>query len=147
MLSLAVATSAAPASAPPASKTLEDLSSCLVSSTTDADRSLLVQWIFSMLAQHPDVKPIASVSDSVRGGLNRATADLVMRLVTVSCRAEARAAVQAQGVNGLQPAFSILGQVAAQQLFSHQAVMAGMSDWARLLDRPKLQEALSPEDH
>ena len=41
----------------------DDLSKCLVNSTTESDRMALVQWIFSAAASHPAVKSIVSISE------------------------------------------------------------------------------------
>ena len=64
----------------------DELAKCLVKSTTDADKTYLVKWLFAAAALHPDVKSIASVSDAQRDELNKNAAKLFERLLTESCR-------------------------------------------------------------
>src|SRR5690242_19661575 len=64
----------------------DDLSKCLVNSTSDQQKSILVQWVFAIAARHPSVKPLSSVSDTKRDCLNKGVADLFTVLLTQTCR-------------------------------------------------------------
>ena len=128
-------------SAPPRA---DDLAECLLRSTNDADRALLVQWMFAVVTLHPAVQSVATVSDSTRGSLNRGVAGLMERLLTVSCVSEARAALKNQGQQAFEASFAILGQIAARDMFADSHVMAGMEGFSHYLDAKKLQAALAP---
>lgn len=123
----------------------DDLSKCLVRSTSDADRTLLVQWMFAMMALHPAVKSMSTVSDSQRAELSRQIAGVMENLLTVSCQSEAQQAVKYEGKNALETSFSILGQVAGRELFSNPQVAAGMNELEKYVDADKLKKALQPE--
>jgi hypothetical protein len=105
----------------------DDLSKCLVRSTSAADKSVLVQWIFATMALHPDVKWLTSASGAQRADLNKKAGALFQRLLTGSCLSEARQALQFEGQSALEASFSVLGQVAARELFTNPEVAAGMA--------------------
>lgn len=123
----------------------DDLSKCLVRSTSDADRTLLVQWMFAMMALHPAVKSMSTVSDSQRMEMSRQIAGVMENLLTVSCQSEAQQALKYEGKNALETGFSILGQVAGRELFSNPQVAAGISELEKYVDADKLKKALQPE--
>jgi hypothetical protein len=102
--------------------------------------------MFATLALHPAVQTVTAVSDSTRAQLNIAVAALLERLLTVSCRTEARAALKNLGPPAFQASFSILGQVAAQDLFASPQVTAGMQAFTQHLASAKLQAALQPSE-
>ena len=116
------------------------LSDCLLRSTTETDRAVLVGWIFGVISVHPQVKPIANVSEATRDDLNRKVAALLERLLTDSCREESAAAIRQGGSSAFQASFGILGQVAMQDLFGNAAVNAEIGRFAEYLDQDKLQE-------
>ena len=122
----------------------DDLSKCLVRSTTDQQKSTLVEWVFAIAALHPVVKPLSTVSDAQRDGLNKSVADLFTNLLTVSCRQETRDAVKYEGAAAIQSSFSVLGQVAMANLFSNPDVAAGMGGFAKYLDNAKFQGIMEP---
>jgi hypothetical protein len=122
----------------------DDLAKCLIASTTAADKTALVRWMFVTAALHPAVKPIASVTDAERTQSNRAIAQLFENLVTETCRAQTQQAVKYEGAMALQTGFQILGQVAARELFSDPGVTRGMADLERHFDAQKLRQVLEP---
>src|SRR5262245_60520797 len=75
----------------------DDLSKCLVRSTTPEEKSLLVQWMFATMALHPDVKYLAKVTPAERAKLNQRVAALFESLLTRSCLSEARNALKNEG--------------------------------------------------
>ena len=94
------------------------LSRCLIESTSRDDRTDLVRWLFSAASKHPAVKPISNVSDAQLDAANKTIADLVTRLLTDSCRAQTKEAIQYEGTSTLETSFRLLGEVAGQELFS-----------------------------
>ena len=122
----------------------DELAKCLVKSTTDADKTYLVKWLFAAAALHPDVKSIASVSDAQRDELNKNAAKLFERLITESCRSETQEAVKYEGPSTLESSFNVLGQVAARGLFSHPAVATGTGELTNYVDRQKLESVFRP---
>jgi hypothetical protein len=124
----------------------DELATCLVRSTTDADKNYLVKWMFAAAALHPAVKSIASVSDAERDDLNKNAAKLFERLVTDSCKTETQDAVKFEGPGTLQTSFEVLGQVAGRGLLSDPAVARSLADFASYLDKKKLEQTFGPQD-
>ncbi len=126
----------APALAGPYS---DEMAKCLVRSTSATDRNGLVKWLFASAVLHPEIKPIATVSDAQRDNLNRITARLFERLLTVSCRAETQNAVKYEGPTTLETSFQVLGQVAGRELFTDPNVATSMAGLMNYVDKSKLE--------
>ena len=118
---------------------VDEMSRCLIRSTSDADRTLLVKWMFAAAAVHPAVKSITSISDAQRDELNKSAAKLLERLITESCKSEMRKALTYEGPDAIQTSFQALGQVAARGLFSDPAVARGIADVDGYMDKPKIE--------
>ncbi len=116
----------------------DELSKCLVESTSTRDRTDLVRWMFTAAALHPAVKPISNVTDEQVDDANKVIADLVTELLTESCRTETEKALQYEGASTLETSFMILGQVAGQELFASPEVAAGLAGLEKHLDEEKL---------
>lgn len=121
----------------------DDLSKCLVRSTTDQQKATLVEWVFAIAALHPSVKPLSSVSEAQRTALNKSVADLFTTLLTDTCRKETQDAVKYEGPAAIQTSFSVLGQVAMTNLFADPGVAQGMSAFAQYLDKAKFEEVMN----
>ena len=130
-----------PASAPAGPYT-NDLSQCLVESTTTQDRTALVRWMVVALSLHPDIGDLVDVSKDEYEKANKSVADLFMRVLTVSCKQEAAKAIKYEGDIAVLSSFQIFGQVAAKELFSHPDVDAGMADLEKYIDLNKLRSIL-----
>jgi hypothetical protein len=120
----------------------DEMSKCLVRSTSEADKTLLIKWIFAAMATHPDVKSLSAVTPEKGEQLNKETAKLVMRLLTQSCKSETRQAVDFEGDETLKASFGILGQVAMQGLMTNAEVSKYFSGFEKHLDAKELQHAL-----
>lgn len=120
----------------------DNLSNCLLSSTTEEDRISLVKWMFTSMALHPSVSEIADVSLADRERANREMADLLVELLRDRCFQEARLALQNEGTAALQASFTALGQVAATALFADPNVAAGLSSIETYIDAEDLSRPL-----
>src|SRR5690348_9773307 len=87
----------------------DDLSKCLVKSSNRADRSVLVQWIFSGLSLHPAVQPFVSITEEQRDAFNEKAAALLSRLLVDDCRKEAIVALKYEGTAAFDASFQVLG--------------------------------------
>lgn len=123
----------------------DDLSKCLVASTSDKDRTMLVRWVFANATLHPDVADLSKVPDDMRDQLNRATAAIFERLISDSCRKQTREAFKYEGALAFQQSFGVLGQVAMMGLTTDSRVSAGFGAFANYLDKNKI-DALMKED-
>jgi len=120
----------------------DDLSKCLVKSTTAEDKSTLVQWMFAMSALHPDVKKLSVVTPTRRNELNKQFAEMLTTLLTDSCLKETREALDYEGPQTLVQGFTVLGQVAGRELFANADVAAGMGELEGMFDNKKLEQSL-----
>ena len=93
----------------------DELSKCLIESTSSADRIDLVKWMFMAGALHPEVKTIASISEKQRDDANKNVAGLFMRLLTDTCKSATEKALKYEGASTIETSFRILGQVAGQE--------------------------------
>lgn len=120
----------------------DDLAKCLVESTSVDDKNQLVKWIFSMVALHPAVKSIASVSDEARMESSRQTVQLFEKLLTETCLVQTQKAVKYEGPEALRTGFQMLGQVAAREMFNDPNVAQGLAELGKQIDKDKMGKAL-----
>jgi hypothetical protein len=115
------------------------MAKCLVKSASAEDRTLLVKWMFSAMSLHPDLASMSSISTQQRDVLAESAGGLFQRLLLESCRPETQAAVQNEGLQTIQYAFQILGQVAVRGLMTDPHVLEGMKSLGKGLDEEKLK--------
>lgn len=120
---------AAPASAQAASP----LSQCLLAKAGEADRMVLVQWIFAGMARGQATKDMARVTEEQRIDSMRKAGALIQRLMLVDCRPETIAAMKSDP-NSLQAAFGTLGEQAMVTLMADPAVDATFSGISEYVD-------------
>ncbi len=120
----------------------DDLSRCLVESSTSEDKLTLVKWMFTGMALHPTVKPMAPITEEQRDGANKNAAKLFVRLLTETCVAQTKNAVKYEGQLAIQSSFQVFGQVAGKELLTNPDVAAGMSGLEKHFDSDKLNEVL-----
>jgi len=120
----------------------DDLSRCLIESSTPSDKMVLVKWMFTAMSLHPAVKSIASVSTKQIDNANKETADLFIKLLTRSCKEQAIKAIKYEGAVALQSSFGVFGQVAAKELFSNPDVAAGMAGLNKYMNTKEINKTL-----
>lgn len=119
----------------------DDMSKCLLTSTSAGDRENLVRWIFVAAAAHPAVSPVISVNDGQRDGAFRAVADLFVRLLTEDCQQQVRSAVEMEGEGAIEQSFQVLGELAGRELFNDPQVNAVVAELTKYIDVEKLNAA------
>jgi len=132
---------AAPAAAGPAT---DAVSTCLVDHTSSRDRKDLARWFVIAMSAHPEIKTMLTIGAQAHEDADRKTANLFMRLITVDCPTEMRAAMQADGQLAFKVAFGKLGEVAVQELMTDPDVRASMGGVEKYIDNARLREALAP---
>ena len=120
----------------------DEMAKCLVRSTSSADKIALIQWMFAMASLNPEVRQMSAVTPAQRNQLNQRLVSMTEKLLTESCLNESREAVKYEGPETVKIAFTVLGQVAARELFAGPEVAAGMQEMATLFDTAKVQSAL-----
>jgi len=117
----------------------DDLSRCLVESTTQQDKVRLVKWIFTATSLHPELITMSSVSNEQRNQSNKDAADLFVKLFTESCIEQSEKAVKYEGGVAIQQSFQLFGQVAASEVFANPAVVSGMAELEKHFDLEKFK--------
>ncbi len=120
----------------------DNLSACLLSATSEEDKTSFVTWMFTAMALHPAVVEIAEVSISAREQSNREMAQLLVELLSIRCFSETQLALQNEGQLALQTSFSVLGQIAATHLFSDPNVVAGLASLETYISAEDLERQL-----
>jgi hypothetical protein len=135
---LAVAAALCTASAASAGVYSDALGKCLVAKTSDADKTLLVQWVFASMSVHPAVAGLATASPAVRRDYSHKTGRLYERLMVSDCRAETLAALRNEGPSSLEAGFAVLGQVAMRNLMGDPRVLGEMQALSEGMDMSRL---------
>ncbi len=115
----------------------DDLSKCLVKSTSEADRTDLILWIYAAMSDHPAVRGLSNVSPAQHDAANRKTGALMERLLLVDCRTQTVEAMRYEGSTAIQGSFSVLGQVAMVGLMQDKAVAGDVGGITKFIDESK----------
>ena len=121
---------------------VDAFSRCVAEKTTGRDRKDLAKWVFISMGAHPEMRAIADLPLPAAEEASRAVGRMFTKLVTKSCPKEARSAVQAAGPAAIQAGFTVLGQLAMQELMTDKDVAARMSSVDKYIDSDKVQAAI-----
>lgn len=138
-LSLVIATTWSPLST--AGVYTDDLTKCIVAKTTTENRLTLVKWVFIAMSRHPAVSSLTKVTDADTATANEAIAALLTTLLTDTCGETSRNAIKYEGAAAIQSAFTVLGQVAMNDLMADPSVGTVLAGLEKFID-PKKFEAL-----
>ena len=122
----------------------DDLSRCLVKSTTATDRARFVRWMFAAASRHPEVSDLATVSDETLRAANKAVGETFVNLLTETCAEEAKLAIQFEGIGVIQTSFQVFGQVAGAELFSNPEVTKATAGMEEFLDAKRREALVKP---
>ena len=121
---------------------VDAFSKCLADNTSGRDRKDLARWLFVAMGAHPDMRAIATISASAPQESSKTAGQLFTRLIAEACPDQAKAAVGAVGQVAFQAGFSMLGQLAMQELMTDRDVAAGMGLLEKYVDARKIQSAV-----
>lgn len=119
------------------------LITCVADNTTGKDRKDLARWVFVAMTAHPEIQPFSHVTEANRDELDKTVAALATRLLTESCRTEAKAAMEKEGSGSFNAAFGALGKLAMQELMSDPSVNLSFTRYAKYLDKAKFDSAFA----
>jgi hypothetical protein len=117
----------------------DEMSKCLVSKTTEADKTLFVRWVYTAMSLHPDVESMANISEAMKENLSRDTVKLMINLITDRCKIETQQAIKFEGEKSFGHAFEVLGGSAMQGLMSNANVQQFFSDLNKYYDPQELK--------
>ena len=122
-----------------AGPTVDQLSDCLVKATTAADKTTVLQWTFTALAAHPDLKSFSNVTLEQKNQLDQKLAQVLQRVIVEQCSTQTKAVIQAEGIQAVGEAFQQLGhQSAGQDIVKDPAVRQQLQGTLRYIDLNKL---------
>ncbi|WP_293746539.1 hypothetical protein [uncultured Acinetobacter sp.] len=121
-----------------AGSAVDQLSDCLVKATTAADKTTVLQWTFSALAVHPDLKGFSSVTPEQKTQLDQKLAQVLQRVIVEQCSTQTKAVIQAEGIQAVGEAFQQLGQSAGQDIVKDPAVRQQLQGTLSYIDLNKL---------
>ena len=115
---------------------VDQLSDCLVKATTAADKTTVLQWTFTALAAHPDLKSFSNVTPEQKNQLDQKLAQVLQRVIVEQCSTQTKAVIQADGIQAVGEAFQQLGQ--SQDIVKDPAVRQQLQGTLRYIDLNKL---------
>ena len=121
-----------------AGPTVDQLSDCLVKSTTATDKTAVLQWTFVALSVHPDLKAYSNVTDEQRTQLDKKLAQTLQRILVEQCSAQAKAVIQAEGLQAVGDSFQELGSITGEEILKNPEVKQQLKGVVHYLDLNKL---------
>lgn len=121
-----------------AGQTVDQLSDCLIKATTAADKTTVLQWTFTALAAHPDLKAFSNVTPEQKNQLDQKLAQVLQRVIVEQCSAQTKAVIQAEGLQAVGESFQALGRQAGQDILKDPAVSQQLQGTLRYIDLNKL---------
>jgi len=118
------------------------LSECLIASVNADDKHALVEWIFAVLARHPDVKPLTRIDDAKYEDITRKAGKLVESLVADRCTQQFRDVARKSGTEAIGESFEKLGETAMSALLEDPSVRAASGDIAKYADSARIERAI-----
>lgn len=123
--------------------TASNLGSSLSDSTSGKDRKDIARWFVVSLVQHPALGDLFTVSTSQIAQVDKTTAQIFTRLLTVNCNAEFKAAYKSGGSAAVESAFGTLGEVAAQEVVADPKVKKATQEFIKFIDLAKFGRSLT----
>jgi len=120
----------------------DDLTRCLVESSTPKDKVTLVKWVFIAMALHPVAEGFAAISTEQRDTANKGMAELMVKLISARCIDQSKNAIQYEGAVAIQSSFSVFGQIAGKELFANTKVAEGLGGLDKHIDSDLIYERL-----
>lgn len=129
-----------------AGQAVDDLSHCLIQSTTASDKTAVLQWTFASLASHPDLKAFANVSEAQKIQLDQKFAQTVQRIIVEQCASQTKAVIQTEGVQAVGQSFQALASETGEALINTPEVKQQLTGTLKYIDLNKVMMTfLSPD--
>ena len=121
-----------------AGPTVDQLSNCLVKSTTAADKTTVLQWTFVALSAHPELKKFSNVNEAQRTQLDKNLAQVLQRILVEQCASQTKAVIAAEGVQAVGDSFQELGQITGEEILENPEVKSQLKGVLRYVGLNKL---------
>tara|TARA_B100001146_G_C15900458_1_gene314278 strand:- start:60 stop:413 length:354 start_codon:yes stop_codon:yes gene_type:complete len=114
--------------------------SCIIDSTSDRDKVILIRWMFVLLAEHPSLKKDFPITESKKIDADKAVADYMSYLIGQSCLVETKNVLDYEGEDAFLKAFEYLGEVAMTLLIEHEDVIRSFERYIQYIDPSIFEE-------
>lgn len=121
-----------------AGATVDQLSECLVKSTTATDKTAVLQWTFVALSTHPDLKSFSNVTEDQKTQLDQKFAQVLQRILVEQCAEQTKAVIKTEGIQAVGDAFQALGRNTGDEILKNQEVKAQLKGVLKYVDMGKL---------
>lgn len=121
-----------------AGPTVNQLSDCLMKSTTVTDKTTVLQWTFVALGNHPDLKAFSNVTASQKEALDKNLATVLQRILVEQCSAQTKAVIQAEGLQAVGDSFQALGKTTGEEILKNPEINNQLKGVLRYVDLNKL---------
>lgn len=121
-----------------AGPTVNQLSDCLMKSTTVTDKTTVLQWTFVALGNHPDLKAFSNVTATQKEALDKNLATVLQRILVEQCSAQTKAVIAAEGVQAVGDSFQELGRITGEEILENPEVKSQLKGVLRYVDLNKL---------
>lgn len=112
----------------------DQLSPCLVKNTNEEDRKSLTKWTFSVIAQHPDIKELTSITPEQQKAIEKTAIDILQQLVTQDCKSEFISVIKYETKQDILISFKALAEVSMMTIMSNPAVKEAVANFSQQLD-------------
>lgn len=121
-----------------AGQAVDQLSECLVKSTTAADKTAVLQWTFTALAQHPELKAFSNVTAEQKTALDKSLAQTLQRILVEQCSTQAQAVIKTEGLQSLGESFQELGSITGEEILKTPEIKQQLNGVLKYVDLNKL---------
>tara|TARA_B100001059_G_C17259390_1_gene298165 strand:- start:5 stop:451 length:447 start_codon:yes stop_codon:yes gene_type:complete len=120
----------------------DNLTRCILVSTDEDDYTKLVNWIFRVVAEHPDIKSdvgdVYSKNQKIMADVN--LAEVFTKLLTKRCKTESIQAFKYEQDIALFESFKILGEISMQKMMADPAVSKSVEEFTKYMDEKAIEE-------
>jgi len=117
-----------------AGPTVDQLSDCLMKSTTVTDKTTVLQWTFVALGNHPDLKTFSNVTASQKEAVDRNLATVLQRILVEQCSAQTKAVIQDEGLQAVGDSFQALGKTTGEEILKNPEINSQLKGVLRYID-------------
>ncbi|EET83208.1 hypothetical protein ACE5JW_05705 [Acinetobacter radioresistens] len=121
-----------------AGPTVDQLSNCLMKSTTPTDKTVVLQWTFVALGNHPDLKAFSNVTATQKEALDKNLATVLQRILVEQCSAQTKAVIQTEGLQAVGDSFQELGSITGEEILKTPEIKQQLNGVLKYVDLNKL---------
>lgn len=121
-----------------AGSTVDQLSNCLMKSTTPTDKTVVLQWTFVALGNHPDLKAFSNVTATQKEALDKNLATVLQRILVEQCSAQTKAVIQTEGLQAVGDSFQELGSITGEEILKTPEIKQQLNGVLKYVDLNKL---------